>query len=114
MAIFLPPRKPELPGDDKTKTGAGSSPFANPLLKPAAPAVQSTSSLSTSRTGADDSKDIYKTHPAFVAIIEPMANRFMTIKELIEVLTGKKEDRLNSFVRSFFLEITISRIKCFS
>ena len=82
MAIFLPARKPEVPVDDK----AATSLFANRMLKPGGTTVQSTSSLSTSRTGADDVTDIYKTHPAFVAIIEPIANQFMTIKELIEVI----------------------------
>ena len=100
MAVFLPARKPEIPGDEKTKTAAGTSPFANPLLsKPTGASVQSTSALSTSRTGVDDGGDIYKTHPAFVAIIEPLANRLMTIKELIEVMMTERRDEKRSIDR---------------
>jgi len=54
-------------------------------MKPIIAPPISTSSLSTSRTGVDDKDDIYKTHPIFVAIIEPIANKFMTLKELVEV-----------------------------
>jgi hypothetical protein len=77
VAIFLPPRKQELPVDDKS-----TSMFTNKAGKAVAP---SASVLSTSRPVMDDSADIYKTHPTFVAIVEPLANKFMSVKELIEV-----------------------------
>ena len=77
--MFLPARKPELPVDEKpisylaTKGAKGAGP---------APA---TAALAKNRAAADESPDIYKTHPIFAATVEPIANRFMTVRELIEV-----------------------------
>ena len=80
MAVFLPPRKSEAPVEEKP-----ASLFAAKSAKPAVPPAAPPSSLSTARTGVDDGDDIYKTHPVFAATIEPIANKFMTLKELIEV-----------------------------
>ncbi len=80
VAVVLPPRRPEPSVEEKP-----ASIFATKGIKPSVPPLTSTSSLSTSRTAVDDSNDIYKTHPIFAATIEPIANKFMTLKELIEV-----------------------------
>ncbi len=80
VAVFLPPRKPEVPVEEKPV-----SLFAGKGLKPIVPPPTSISSLAANRTGIDDSDDIYKTHPMFAAIIEPIANKFMRVQELIEV-----------------------------
>jgi hypothetical protein len=80
VAVFLPPRKPEPVVEEKP-----TSLFGMKGVKPIVPPPTATSSLSTGRPGVDDADDIYKTHPAFVAIVEPIANKFMTLKELIEV-----------------------------
>ncbi|CAF1168831.1 unnamed protein product [Rotaria magnacalcarata] len=78
VAVYLPPRKVELPVEDKPV-----SLFAAKAAKPNVLQVASTSSLSTSRPAADDGDDIYKTNPVFVSIVEPIANKFMPLKELI-------------------------------
>jgi hypothetical protein len=80
VAVFLPPRKPEPPVEEKPASLFGAK-GVKPLIPPPPPA----SSLSTSRAGVDDGDDIYKTNPIFAAVIEPIANKFMTLKELIEV-----------------------------
>ena len=71
--MFLPPRKPEAPVEEKPTTL-----FAIRALKAA-------SALSNTRPSADEGDDIYKTHPVFASIVEPFANKFMNLKELIEV-----------------------------
>lgn len=71
--MYLPPRRPEAPVEEKP-----TSIFAARTAKPA-------SSLSTARTAADEGDDVYKTHPIFTSIVEPFANKFMSLKELIEV-----------------------------
>jgi hypothetical protein len=79
VAVFLPPRKPEPHIDEKPASLFGAKGVKPVVVPPPA------SSLSTGRTGVDDGDDIYKTNPVFAAIIEPIANQFMTLKELIEV-----------------------------
>lgn len=79
VAIFLPARKVETVVEEKP-----TSIFANKSQKPAPP--QSTSSMSTSRL-SEEGADIYKKNPTFAAIIEPIANRFMTVQQLIQVKT---------------------------
>jgi hypothetical protein len=111
VAVFLPPRKVEAPIEEKSTSLFGAKGFKPMVAAPPPPPV-ATSSLSTGRTGIDDANDIYKTHPAFVAIIEPIANKFMTIKELIEVKLIK--NTISTFVFFFAIEITINRSECFS
>lgn len=48
-------------------------------------AQKAASALSNSRPIVDEGEDVYKTHPVFTSIVEPFANQFMTLKELIEV-----------------------------
>ncbi|CAF1014982.1 unnamed protein product [Rotaria sp. Silwood1] len=81
VAVFLPPRKPDVQVEEKSTSLFGTKGIKPSILQPT-----STSSLSTSRPGVDDGDDIYKTNPTFVAIIEPIANKFMPLKELIEKL----------------------------
>ncbi|CAF1308406.1 unnamed protein product [Adineta steineri] len=69
VAVFLPPRKPDVPVDEKP-----TSLFAAKNAKPTAPPP------------VEEGEHIYKTYPAFAAIIEPIANQFMTLKELIAKL----------------------------
>ena len=91
VAVYLPPRKPEPVVEEKPTSLFGAK-GVKPIVPPA-PVAPPT--VSTNRPAADEPDDIYKTHPAFVAIIEPIANKFMTLKELIEV---KKTDRYQSAI----------------
>ncbi|UJR33006.1 hypothetical protein I4U23_020466 [Adineta vaga] len=68
VAVFLPPRKVEVIEEKP------ASIFAPKSTKPTAPPP------------VEEGDHIYKTYPAFAAIIEPIANKFMPLKELIEKL----------------------------
>ncbi len=68
VAVYLPPRKLEASADEKP-----TSLFATKTVKPSAPQP------------VDPGDHIYKTYPVFASVIEPIANKFMTLKELIEV-----------------------------
>ena len=77
--MFLPARKPEVPIDEKpisflaTKGAKGGVPAPAPVT------------MTKIRAPADEIPDIYKTHPVFAATVEPIANQFMPVRELIEV-----------------------------
>lgn len=75
--------------------------------RPAKPA----SSLSTARPTADEGDDVYKTHPVFTSIVEPFANKFMSLQELIEVNDLSISIHMKLFC---FIETTIGWFECFS
>lgn len=88
--MYLPPRKVEVV-DEKP-----ASIFAAKPAKPAAPQP------------VEEGEHLYKAFPALVAIIEPIANQFMPLPELIDVRRALGDARTHAR-RFWCLETTLAR-----